>query len=774
MHLKSLSVSNTIFSHNTACTGQMPSYIVVVKIHTCCFLNTNANTIVFTGHVEFSMNRLRQSQYFLRIDHYIFLNENTKLLLTSNLMDRIQGEAVIEVTHYQYSTSSRYQGFFPCFIQYVSFKNSLDDEFKYGLSTLNYSVVIKNNINFLRAILLNNLKDCYWLPQSSFKNAHPGMVAKRFVTFDENENPTGDFYNDCLCYNSSYTADCFTDEIGPVYPGQTMTVGFKLTNFEHDDHSQHYGQVKLFGWGTVPCHLQLLNLSKVTAEQCLFKNITIIMAENTSDKYECSFQHTYFRYPYRGNFRTKIVRNSIYYILILPCPPGFSLNNGKCVCHIKLLQIFRFTECFIENQTVLRTGNTWMMYSNMTRDVLYVEYCPFHYCWPYSLYIQLTDADKQCNHNRRGILCGQCLEGYSAVFGSVRCKRCSNAWLASAVIFMIVGILLVLGLFVSKVHFRNSFAFLFYVNILYTISQNVFSPDFHFSTSFAFVLLSLVNFDLGFEVCFYNGMTEYAKLWLQFIFPIYMICIVSLLMYLSKYVQCMQRLSTHNGKSTLLLIIFISYNKAVIALCKEFFYYKRLIFLENARTQLVWSVYPSVSLFNSLHLPYFIFCLTLTVLVIIMILFTLFPSVFGKLYNYFNFFQDIVKEKHKYWLGLQLFLQLTTALFMVLNPQLSLTLIIMTTIVFISCLGFVCPFKDARNTVLEWIFTVNLIFISLLALYYGEEKTTIYNTLINTLVTLSFATFIIHQINIALADKVSQFANAVICNIFTMAAKHFS
>ena len=55
--------------------------------------------------------------------------------------------------------------------------------------------------------------------------------------------------------------------------------------------------------------------------------------------------------------------------------------------------------------------------------------CPFEYCLPYSSHHKLSDPDSQCQFNRSGVLCGQCKQGLSSVFGSSEYKHCSNIYI---------------------------------------------------------------------------------------------------------------------------------------------------------------------------------------------------------------------------------------------------------------------------------------------------------------------------------------------------------
>ena len=57
-------------------------------------------------------------------------------------------------------------------------------------------------------------------------------------------------------------------------------------------------------------------------------------------------------------------------------------------------------------------------------------------------------SDVQCANNRAGVICGECAEGYSTIFGSLGCKKCTNTWLLLILAFAVAGILLVVLLFI--------------------------------------------------------------------------------------------------------------------------------------------------------------------------------------------------------------------------------------------------------------------------------------------------------------------------------------
>ena len=62
----------------------------------------------------------------------------------------------------------------------------------------------------------------------------------------------------------------------------------------------------------------------------------------------------------------------------------------------------------------------------------------------------LTDNDILCDNNHGGRACGGCIDDYGRVFGSNSCKRCSNAWLATILLYAILEIILVVIMYLLK------------------------------------------------------------------------------------------------------------------------------------------------------------------------------------------------------------------------------------------------------------------------------------------------------------------------------------
>ena len=137
---------------------------------------------------------------------------------------------------------------------------------------------------------------------------------------------------------------------------------------------------------------------------------------------------------------------------LLPCPVGFQLVTGKCVCN-QVLQNNNIHTCSILHGTafILRPAPYWIgLYNDTNSSVLVHPHCPFDYCKSKDINISAESSDAQCQYQRSGVLCGSCREGLSMILGSSECKTCSNIYLVSIVIFIFVGFALVILITVTN------------------------------------------------------------------------------------------------------------------------------------------------------------------------------------------------------------------------------------------------------------------------------------------------------------------------------------
>ena len=231
----------------------------------------------------------------------------------------------------------------------------------------------------------------------------------------------------------------------------------------------------------------------------------------------------------------------------------------------------------------------------------------------------MATPNLQCQFNRYGVLCGHCPPGQSAVFGSSQCKHCSNVYLLIIIPIAISGIVLVFLLFILNLTVTDGSItpFIYYANII-SINSAVFFPEqLSVFTHFTYAFVSIVNLDLGIETCFYDGMTGYAKIFLQLLFPFYLIAVVMFLKMMSCYSTRIQRLTVRRAFPVLATLFILSYTKILQNACTVLFFYSSTTELLNKRTTVMWSVDTSVMIFGTKFALLFTICILLFLILIV-------------------------------------------------------------------------------------------------------------------------------------------------------------
>ena len=100
---------------------------------------------------------------------------------------------------------------------------------------------------------------------------------------------------------------------------------------------------------------------------------------------------------------------------------------------------------------------------------------------------------------------------------------------------------------------------IFYANIV-RANTATFFPGQVANTFFSW-FIAWLNLDLGIETCFCNGLNAYAKTWMQFIFPVYIWFMVSVIVVSSHYSTRAARTFGNNGVSVLATLFLLSYSK---------------------------------------------------------------------------------------------------------------------------------------------------------------------------------------------------------------------
>ena len=434
------------------------------------------------------------------------------------------------------------------------------------------------------------------------------------------------------------------------------------------------------------------------------------------------------------------------------CQPFFELTSGTCKC-ARAIEPYT-VDSVISNQSIAREGTTWIGYDNISHNYIAHLHCPSNYCNSERVYLNYSDIDKQCNtnHNRTGLLCGECKTNYSLMLGTSRCGKCSNYNLFLLLFFAFAGAALVVLLLVLRLTVAEGTinGLILFVNIFYVRRCQFLGT---WNGCFPLnVFLTWLNLDFGIESCLYDGMDTYQNTWLQFLFPLYIWVLIGLVILSSRYSSWMTRKLGSNPVAVLATLVLLSYNKILQTIITVFsptqlMYYNSTYMYENPTPtmHLKWLYDANISFLKGRHIP--LFLIALLFLIFFLLPYTLL-LVFGqclqaksnlKIFSWvnrptFKYFLDNYhapyQNSHRYWTGLMLLVRIVLLIAFacdVPNDPSQYMLAIITVVVCVQSWGWILGvsgvYKRQWVGILDASFVLNLIIVSAVTSYcYGQKS----------------------------------------------------
>ena len=595
------------------------------------------------------------------------------------------------------------------------------------ITDINCRLLLLHNTEMISKILPTEIisykyvnKKCTWLKYTRFQkmNANVSTVYHKLVksnntfvkkTFKRRLIPL----SVCPCLsNGSY--NCYDAHVYSIFPGQVL----------------HMNLIVSPRWSDV--------FSTIVAANTIDDDCSIV------DGYQLSQTHfndgcNIYSYTFWPNnesikecklFVGLSEMPEMFYVEIKPCPKGFTLITSIKACYCDPLlnnDKLSITSCNINDATILRPANSWIFAEtvNISHSYDVSPQCPFDYCLPHPSHLNLSDPDSQCQFKRSGVLCGECKQGLSTVFGSSRCKHCSNLYVFTIIPIAIAGIVLVIMLFTFNLTVTNGIinTLIFYVNII-SINYSQFCFDSH---SLDCTILSLFNLDLGIETCFYDGMDGYTKMWLQLAFPSYLMIIAFTLIIGSRHSTKLQRLTANRVLKVLATLFLLSYTKVLLTTCQVLFFFSPVTHLPSNHTTLVWSVDTGVMLFGVKFCILYSVCLILFIILLIFNVVLLFPRTVSR-WSFINYFKPLLdvyfgpyKPKYPYWTGLQLFIRSSFFGLSALTRNTSLSYVAILVIIVLCTHGILQPFKSRYKNFQESLVLLNLSVVYYIAALYCDN-----------------------------------------------------
>ena len=426
-------------------------------------------------------------------------------------------------------------------------------------------------------------------------------------------------------------------------------------------------------------------------------------------------------------------------VLIKECPWGFILANSppyKCICD-DLLSTFGIS-CSVDTQMVTVPGGRYYWLgcssSNMSgcSGVSLADQCLLGYCKMTTISISEETLDHQCSNGREGVLCGNCKKSHSLALGTSRCLPMCPKYLFYIIIAVSVvsGLLLILFLIVCNFTISGGTinGLLFYTHVIHR-NSDAFFPGSIGNTNIFRLFVAWLNFDLGFEVCFYKSMNQYQKMWIQCGFLFYLYSLEFAIIVLSRKYMFFTRVFGRNVVKVLATLFLICCAK-MIDIGISSLEFARIRHYNGTNT-FVWLIDGNLGYLTGKHIPLFMLGTILYSFVLVYTMTLLFIQCLQKRSNifclrwverlrpFFEAYTSPCRVNYRFWPGFVFFIRLTLLTFhSVLRDKPTIKLHITTAAcVMILVFAFVSPngvYKRWPLNILEFSFFINLGIVSTL------------------------------------------------------------
>ena len=418
-------------------------------------------------------------------------------------------------------------------------------------------------------------------------------------------------------------------------------------------------------------------------------------------------------------------------VTLLDCPMGFDYSGAtlRCECSQQLLD--RDVECDTTNLVFKVPTDLWV--GPVDSSTFAVGECIRGLCEPGDVNITVrnntVDFDLQCRQglNRGGVLCGTCLDGYTNVFGSPRCLKCSNNYAPILLLFLLLGALLIAFLVIFPVNLSSGYlnGILFWANIV-SLYERTLSPS--AGGPRVAVLANWLTLNWGIETCFHDNMSALERTWWELSFPLYLSLLMVILRSVFKSKCCKMRgktaFATIEAFATLLIMFYVGILQSSFDLLSV-----AEIYTDSNRKLVRWTADPTVAYFTGFQgLLAFIACVLLLLYILPVPLIFLFPTVlysnrFLRKYKpFYDIFWNPFKPRFRFWLGLRLIFRwvpFIVASFTAPPTSTFVTLFFLTILLFLQ-LHFQ-PFQSKWVNTLDSFFLLNLNLLFLGSLFFSAS-----------------------------------------------------
>ena len=503
------------------------------------------------------------------------------------------------------------------------------------------------------------------------------------------------------------------------------------------------------------------------------------------------------------------------------CPLGFQLNFKRKTCTCSQLyidvrniilsgQVF-IHDCNIDNRSLpFLSPVSWV--GTYNQSFLVSLYCNTKYCERIpdsssyiidendTFIIQYSNKIRLCKGYRNGILCSQCPTRngtkLSVVFGSTECMKCSNWWLFTILIYGAAGPLLILLLFklrltitLGTINGIITYAQIANGVLLHNLSQNILNSGYSLQLlgRFCHTFLSLLNLNLGFSLCFFDGMNDLWKSGLSLVFPLYLLVIVLVLIVLSHYSTWFSKTISNSSVQVLVTVIHVSFSKLLLAVTDIFS--SSLVYFDSIHnSSRVWYNDATVIYGSIQHLILMLLTIGIVCILLLPYLTVVTTGIFlmknKYIRRYLRPFHEAIhgpyKYKKHYWFSLRLVLVIVlVVLYSILGGKnffIGNAIEIPILLIYIAAQAYARPYRSNSLNILELMIFLNYGFVVSTTWYFyymneDEKSMIIMVTMVILLVFTFFGILVYHFLMITKRLSWFEMQSIRVCSILQASKK---
>ena len=359
--------STTVLFNGAMTVSRSKTFRSIMEMH--------YSNVTFNGSVEIYGNINPSCEYIIQlISCDVSFSKN--ITMTQNLCRRIivlksDGlSTYTKVKEYSYITITQniYTDSLIAVEKYPAYNNPYPFCLFQYMASHNTSIILPSHYNLIISdVVLHNcelsfhrfISHCKWIPTAVFFGHNPGDINQQIIQLNYIVKHSTIFY--CPDFNAS--------ALGPVYPGQKLQVVLCMPCSKN--YSVLYAETHNTLLPQSACKIAhqselvlfITNNSKTV-------NYTIVSEGNGS----CELFLTVS--PFLHHIY------EVFDVQLLPCPIGFTLQNGICDCDPLLPT--DIDTCYIDQAAIKRPANTWVSYTQSSTSKYLISDCPMDYCLPFS------------------------------------------------------------------------------------------------------------------------------------------------------------------------------------------------------------------------------------------------------------------------------------------------------------------------------------------------------------------------------------------------------